>query len=130
MTLVYLQLSNQCTHMFICDLIFTEAVECQNKRERWIMIFSYMYIALPYPISHGYWLKQEKLGLVLASRTHLNGLTTSVQAPPYLIPRLYDCACVYHTECLGTRLAPPLIQIHKVVVYIVSPTFSDFHTTC
>ena len=22
--------------------------------------------------------------------------------------------CVYHTECLGTRLAPPLIQIHKV----------------
>ena len=23
---------------------------------------------------------------------------------------------MYHTECLGTRLAPPLIQIHKVVV--------------
>ena len=29
----------------------------------------------------------------LASRMHLNGLTTSVQAPPYLIPRLYDSVC-------------------------------------
>ena len=46
-----------------------------------------MYIALPYLISHGHWLKQDKFWL-----------------------------CVYHTECLGTRLAPPLIQIHKVVV--------------
>ena len=34
MTLVHLQLSNQCTHTFICDLVFTEAAECQNKRER------------------------------------------------------------------------------------------------
>ena len=48
---------------------------------------------MPFPISHGHWLKQEKLGLALASRTHLNGLTTSVQAPPYLIPRLYDSVC-------------------------------------
>ena len=38
--------------------------------------------------------------------------------------------CVYRTECLGTRLAPPLIQIHKVLVYIVNPMFSDFHATC
>ena len=30
----------------------------------------------------------RQIGLVLASRTHLNGLTTSVQAPPYLLPRL------------------------------------------
>ena len=41
-----------------------------------------------YPISNGHWLKQEKLGLALASRTHLNGLTISVQAPPYLLPRV------------------------------------------
>ena len=38
--------------------------------------------------------------------------------------------CVYRTECLRTRLAPPLIQIHQVVVYIVNLTFSDFHATC
>ena len=38
--------------------------------------------------------------------------------------------CVYRTECLGTRLAPSLIQIHQVVVYIVSPMFSDFYATC
>ena len=38
--------------------------------------------------------------------------------------------CVYRTECLGTRLAPPLIHIHKVLVYTVNPTFSDFHATC
>ena len=44
-------------------------------------------VTLLYPISHGHWLKQDKLGLALASRMHLNGLTTSVQAPPYLLPR-------------------------------------------
>ena len=48
---------------------------------------------MSYPISHGHWLKQEKLGLELPSRMHLNGLTTSVQAPPYLFPRLYDSVC-------------------------------------
>ena len=38
--------------------------------------------------------------------------------------------CLHHTECVVTRLAPPLIQIHKVLVYIVNPMFSDFHATC
>ena len=95
MTLVHLQLSNQCTHMFICDLAFTEAVECQNKREMVHDIFINVHcIALS--ISHVHWLKQEKFGLALASRTHLNGLTTSVQAPPYLVPRLEDSVCILY----------------------------------
>ena len=34
--------------------------------------------------------------------------------------------CVYRTECLGTRLAPPLIQIHKVASIYSQPHILRF----
>ena len=64
-----------------------------SEQKREVVHDIFMYIALPYPITHGHRLKQENLGLAFASRTHLNGLTTSMQAPPYLIPGLYDSVC-------------------------------------
>ena len=62
----------------------------EQKREMVRDIFINVH-CMPYPISHGHWLKQR---LALASRMHLNGLTTSVQGPPYLLPRLYNSVCI------------------------------------
>ena len=53
MTLVHLQLSNQCTHKFIWALVFTEAAECRNKRERgglWYLHKSTLYCLIQSPM--------------------------------------------------------------------------------
>ena len=71
-----------------------------------------MYIALPYPITHGHWLKQKVSTCIKDTLEWFDYLCASSTLSHSQTVR----QCVYHTECLGTRLAPLLIQIHKVVV--------------
>ena len=62
----------------------------EQKREVVHDIFINVH-CMPYPISHGHWLKQDKFGLALASKTHLKGLTIC-KLHPILFP---DCKAVH-----------------------------------
>ena len=69
------------------------------------MTFSSMYIALPYPISHGHWLKQMVSTCIKDALEWLDQLCASSTLSCSQTIR----QCVYHTEGLGTRLARNLI---------------------
>ena len=83
----------------------------EQKREVVHDIFINVH-CMPYPISHGHWLKQKVSTCIKDALEWFDYLCASSTLSHSQIVR----QCVYRTECLGTRPAPPLIQIHKVVV--------------
>ena len=58
------------THVHLWSRLHWGCRMSEQKREVVHDIFINVH-CMPYPISHGHWLKQDKFGLALASRTHL-----------------------------------------------------------